>query len=86
MFGFNALYHGKHIFAVLPRTRGVGNSNSLAFKLESTRPRVLAQLRKDPRIKTTMKQTSRWFAFEFSSDRDLKDALDWIGRTYEAAR
>jgi hypothetical protein len=86
MFGFNALYRGKRIFAVLPRTRGMGNSNSLAFKLESTGPRVLAQLRKDPRISTTTMQASRWFAFELSSDRDVKDALDWIGLAYKAAR
>jgi len=31
-------------------------------------------------------QARRWFAFELSSDRDLKDALDWLGRAYEAAR
>jgi hypothetical protein len=86
MFGFNALYHGKRIFAVLPRTRGVGNSNSLAFKLEGAGPRVLARLIKDPRVKSTMMQARRWFAFELSSDRDLKDALDWLGRAYEAAR
>jgi hypothetical protein len=86
MFGFNALYRGKRIFAVLPRTRGIGNSNSLAFKLEGIGPRILAGLTKDPRIKSTVMRASRWFAFEVSSDRDLKDALDWLGRAYEAAR
>ena len=86
MFGFNAIYRGKCIFAVLPRTRGVGSSNSLAFKLEGAGPRVLARLIKDPRVKSTMMQARRWFAFELSSDRDLKDALDWLGRAYEAAR
>ena len=86
MFGFNALYRGKRIFAVLPRTRGVGNSNSLAFKLEGAGPRVLARLSKDPRVNSTMMRASRWFAFELCSQRDLKDALDWLGRAYEAAR
>jgi len=86
MFGFNALYRGKRIFAVLPRTRAIGNSNSLAFKLEGTGPRILARLSKDPRIQSTVMQASRWFAFEVSSDRDLKDALYWLGRAYEAAR
>ena len=86
MFGFNALYRGKRIFAVLPRTRGVGNSNSLAFKLEGAGPRVLARLSKDPRVNSTMMRASRWFAFELGSERDLKDALDWLGRAYAAAR
>jgi hypothetical protein len=30
-------------------------------------------------------QKARWFAFELSSDTDLHDALDWLGRAYEAA-
>ena len=86
MFGFKALYRGKRIFAVLPRTRGMGTANSLAFKLEDAAPRVLVRLRKDSRIQTTIMQARRWFVFELSSDRDLKDALDWLGRAYEAAR
>jgi hypothetical protein len=86
MFGLKALYRGERIFAVLPRTRGMGSACSLAFKLEDAGPRVLARLRKDPRIRTTMMQARRWFVFELSSDRDLKDAVDWLGRAYEAAR
>ncbi|MGC2193856.1 MAG: hypothetical protein WA628_04210 [Terriglobales bacterium] len=85
MFGFKALYRGKRIFAVLPRTRGMGTANSLAFKLEDAGPRVLAQLQKEARIQTTMMQARRWFVFELSSDGDLKDALEWLGRAYGAA-
>jgi TfoX/Sxy family transcriptional regulator of competence genes len=85
MFGFKALYRGKRIFAILPRTRGMGTANSLAFKLEDAGPRVLARLQKEPRIQTTMMQAKRWFVFELSSDGDLKDALAWLGRSYEAA-
>jgi hypothetical protein len=79
MFGFKALYRGKRIFAVLPRTRGTGTANSLAFKLEDAGPRVLPRLRKDLRIQMTTMQARRWFVFDLSSDRDLKDALDWLG-------
>src|ERR1700693_6338121 len=82
MFGLKALYRGKRIFAVLARTRGMGSANSLAFKLEAATPRVLARLRKDARIQTTIMQAKRWFVFELSSDRDVKDALDWLGRAY----
>jgi hypothetical protein len=85
MFGFTALYHGKRIFAILPRTRGMESPNSLAFKLEEAGPRVLARIRSESRIQTTVMKASRWFVFELSSDRDLKDALDWLGRAYEAA-
>ena len=86
MFGFTALYRGKGVFAVLPRTKGVGSPNSLAFKLPKAGPRLLARLSADARISTTIMKATRWFVFELSSDRDLKDALDWLGKAYEAAR
>jgi len=86
MFGFTSLYHGKNIFAVLPRTRGMGSPNSLAFKLPKAGPRVGAKLSADPRISSAVMQATRWFVFELSSDRDLRDALDWLGRAYVAAR
>jgi len=85
MFGFTALYRGKRIFAILPRTRGMETPNSLAFKLEDAGPRALARLRGESRIQTAVMRASRWFVFELSSDGDLKAALDWLGRAYEAA-
>jgi len=86
MFGFIALYRGKRIFAILPRTRGMGSANSLAFKLEDPGPRRLAQLQADRRLSTTVMRAKRWFVFELTSKRDLNDALDWLGRSYAAAR
>ena len=83
MFGFTALYRGKRIFAVLPRTRGMGSASSLAFKLEKPGRRVLARLKKDKRISSTVMQASRWFVLEMASGEDLKDALEWLGRAYE---
>ena len=85
-FGFTALYRRDLIFAVLPRTRAMGTSNSLAFKLESAGPKIQARLEKDPRMGFTLMQRKRWYTFELSSDADLHDALDWLGRAYEAAR
>jgi hypothetical protein len=84
-FGFTALYRKDKIFAVLPRTRGWGNANSLAFKLEPTMPANLSCIEKDPRIGFTLMQKTRWYTFEVSSDADLHDALDWLSRAYEAA-
>jgi hypothetical protein len=83
MFGFTAFYRGKGIFAILPRTRGMGSSNALAFKLENAGPRVRAGLNKDVRISTTVMQATRWFVFEVSSESDLRDALRWLSRAYE---
>ena len=85
MFGFTAMYRGKKIFAILPRTRGMGSLNSLAFKLENGSPQMLAKLRAEARISTTIMQASRWFVLQLSSDADLTEALRWLNRAYEAA-
>jgi hypothetical protein len=86
MFGLTAWYRQKQIFAVLPKTRGMDSPNSLAFKLPAANPRLLACLRKDSRIASTEMQAARWFTFELTCDADLHDALEWLGRAYEAAR
>lgn len=85
-FGFTALYRSNLIFAALPRTRAMGTSNSLAFKLESAGPKIQARLEKDPRMGFTLIQRKNWYTFELSSDADLHDALDWLALAYEAAR
>jgi len=85
MFGLMAVYRGERIFAVLPRSRALGTSSSVAFKLEDAGPRVRARLRADSRIQTTLMRAKQWFVLELSSDRDLNDALHWLGRAYEAA-
>jgi predicted DNA-binding protein (MmcQ/YjbR family) len=84
-FGFTALYREEKMFALLPRTRGMGTANSLAFKLETKTAAVLTMLEKDPRIASTQMQKTRWFTFEVSSNTDLRAALHWLGQAYEAA-
>jgi hypothetical protein len=86
MFGFTAFYRGKRIFAILPRTRGMGSSSSLAFKLVNAGPRLRARVNKDARISTTIMQATRWFVFDVSSESDLRDALQWLSRAYEDIR
>jgi TfoX/Sxy family transcriptional regulator of competence genes len=85
MFGLLALYRGKNIFAVLPRTRGMGSPSSVAFKLEKAGPRVFAAVEREPRLQTTMMKARRWYVFEMSADSDLRDALAWLRRAYKAA-
>jgi hypothetical protein len=84
-FGFTALYREDRMFALLPRTRGIGTANSRAFKLETKTAAVLAMPEKDARIASTQMQNTRWFTFEVSSNGDLRDALHWLGQAYEAA-
>jgi len=85
MFGMMALYRGSHIFAILPRTRALGSASSLAFKLEESKPSMLAAIKRESRILTTIMKARRWYLFEMSADSDLRDGLAWLRRAYEAA-
>jgi len=60
-------------------------ANSLGIRLEEPAADVSARLKKNPRIGSTRMKRARWFTFEFSSNADLHDALDWLNRAYEAA-
>jgi hypothetical protein len=84
-FGFTALYRRNKLFGLLPRTRGMETANSLVFKLEALAPQVLARLRADSRVGSAVMKKARWFTFEIATDGDLRDALEWLGRGYDAA-
>ncbi len=84
-FGLTALYRKDKIFAVLPRSRGMGTANSFGFKFENAPTSSLDRLDKDSRIGSTRMQKARWFTFELSSDADLHEGLEWLSRAYQAA-
>lgn len=76
MFGLTACYHGKHIFAALPRTRAVDTPFSFLIKLpDATSDRV--QQGRGP--------GGDWAAFAMGSEGDLPDALEQLSRAYERA-
>ena len=84
-FGFSAFYRRENIFALLPRTRALHQSHSIALKLESAGPRILNRAKRDPRMSFTEMQKKRWFTFALSCDADMRDALEWLSHDYEAA-
>ena len=84
MFGMAALYRGKRIFAVLPRSRCLDLPNSLGLKLKSPSPRIRKMAQRDPHIRFG-DMTACWWSFEMNSNADIRPALDWLGRAYEAA-
>jgi len=84
-FGFTALYRRDRIFAVLPRTRAMETPNSLAFKFDSPSQRIRARLKQDARAGAMQMQEARWFTFELATNADLRGALDWLRRAYDAS-
>ena len=85
-FGFTALYRGKNMFGILPRTRCIGIRNAVAFPIDAPKRAVRARLDSDHRIGSIDKNNTRWFTFELSSDSDLHDALNWLGYAYNGVR
>jgi hypothetical protein len=87
MFGFLFFYRRGVVFAALPRTRGFDSPSSLLVKFDPLPPALRERLQADPRIDVSMKASSKgWFAFRMDSDADLRDALFWLNRAYEAAK
>lgn len=84
-FGFTALYRGKKIFALLPRSRNLESANTIAFKMESPTAALRNLLSNDARIGSMQHENARWFTFLLSSNADLHGALDWLGQAYTAA-
>lgn len=84
-FGFTALYRGKTMFGLLPRTRSIFRGNAVAFRNEKLNRASQALLEKDPRIAAFDKAKKRWFTFELAGDSDLHEALGLLARAFEAA-
>jgi hypothetical protein len=84
-FGFTGLYRNDFMFAVLPRTRSMETPDAIAFRLDAPAASLRARLSADARITSAEIKEARWFAFTLSHDAELHDALDWLGRAYDAA-
>jgi hypothetical protein len=84
-FGFTALYRGKSMFGLLPRTRSIFKGNAVAFRLNAASGNLQSRMDKDPRIAAFDKDKARWFTFELCSDRDLHEALEYIAKAFEQA-
>jgi hypothetical protein len=86
MFGLTALYRVNEIFAALPKTRGMGSANAVAFKVVGAPAKVMGQMKRDKRIQETTMGSAKWFVFEMESDGDLRGVLEWLAVAYEGAR
>ncbi len=83
-FGFTALYRGNFMFGLLPRTKSILTANAIAFRFDKASSSVQAILKEDSRVVAFDKNKTRWFTFELSSNADLHDALEYLGRAFDA--
>jgi hypothetical protein len=74
MFGMIGFYHGKIIFAAIPRTRAAETARSLLIKSPGLN---------DTRLKRASERGSGWVAYELESENDISEALTLLERAYE---
>jgi hypothetical protein len=84
MFGMLALYRKGNVFALLPRTRGLDDPNSVGFRLANPAKKILARMRAEERI-TAHRPGTKWISFRLDSETDLHDALEWFELAYRQA-
>jgi hypothetical protein len=84
MFGLLGVYRGRKIFAVLPRTRVMGLPIAIAFKVPPADTRLRLRAKRDPRVHFPERDQPAWLNPELNSDADLRSALEWLDRAYEA--
>ena len=81
MFGMTAVYRGKAIFGVLPRTRAMDTPYSVSFKILLRNPSLQKRLEADLRILPSTRD-AKWISFELQSGEDLPDAIRWFAQAY----
>ena len=87
MFGLQAFYRKAKIFAGLPVTRAIGGVNSVIFKLGKPSGEQSTRMGQDLRVSTgkSMRSVS-WYAFELTSEDEIRVVLWWLGQAYENAK
>jgi hypothetical protein len=87
MFGMQAFYRNKEVFAALPATRAIGDPNAIIFKMKKMSASQSDRATHDARLCTGTKiKAQRWHSFDVHSEDDLRDALWWLGQAYETAK
>jgi hypothetical protein len=87
MFGLISFYRDNVIFAALPRTRALSTPDSFIFKFDPMPPALLRRARRDRRISSEKESPDvTWYSFELGGADDMRDALWWLNRAYEAAK
>ena len=84
MFGLTGLYHGKKIFAALPRTRTIETPNSIAFRLPKRSRKITERMGNDERVIIPTPE-AKWISFIVESESDIHDALQWLAHAYDEA-
>jgi hypothetical protein len=84
LFGMFGAWRNKRIFAALPRTRNLGDDNSVLIKFARlTEPR-LVRIAKEERFSWfSFGRDTKWLRFRITDQRDVRDLLVWLAEAAE---
>jgi TfoX/Sxy family transcriptional regulator of competence genes len=85
MFGMTGFYRKDRIFAAIPKTRSLGKSDSVIFKLLGAPPDAVKRARAHPNTISGGMKAAGWIQFEVHSEKDVREALKWFSEAYECA-
>jgi hypothetical protein len=76
MFGMQSVHRDERIFALLPATRGLWESNAIMIKLHGA----------DDAKKPKRREGEKWQSVPVASDADLTAALEQLDKAYRSAK
>jgi len=87
MFGMTAIYRGKIIFGLLPKTRGFRSPTSLWVKFPNLTPSIKKKLVATPRILPPSKPTgAQWHTLPDISAKDYQFVIEWMAIAHGASK
>lgn len=86
MFGMTAIYRGKTIFGLLPKTRSLHSGDSIWMKFAKLTPAIKKRLQNEPRILPPRKPTgAQWYTISTVTPEDYGFVVEWLAIAHQAA-
>jgi len=87
MFGMTAIYRGKTIFGLLPKTRCLQSVDSVWIKFAKLTPGIQKKIASQSRVLPPSKPGgAQWHALSEITPGDYRFVIEWLAVAYEAAK
>ena len=87
MFGMTAIYRGKTIFGLVPKTRGFRSATSLWIKFPNLTPSIKKKLAATRRILPPSKPTgAQWHTLPDVAVKDYQFVIEWMAIAHGASK
>jgi len=87
MFGMTAIYRGRTIFGLLPKTRSIRAGDEIWLKFPKLTPSMRKKISAEPRILApTRPSGAQWHTLSEIKPEDYSFIIEWLSRAYEAAK